>query len=78
MARSLKHTKNFKYTRHNQHFEHLEQAGNKISELRAAGITQIMSPKSLLAIRHSRGRVVKISGGYRLRWYTRELIGDKV
>lgn len=73
MARSEKHTKQFAYKRHIEHFDELNEAGAFIRKLRNKGVTQIMSIKNL-TVQLKRGRT---ASKHQVRYYTRKLVGDK-
>lgn len=62
--RPTKHTHDFRYKRHIEHFPDISLLGKRVRELRDKGITQIMSAKN-------------IRNGVRLKWYERKLLGPK-
>lgn len=88
MAKSIKHTRNFKYTRHNRLFagagDNLKEMGRYIRKLRGqAAHVELRSPKRFFKdfiTRNSKGKVISIDKDkacYSLTWYTRKDLGPK-
>ncbi len=90
MARSLKHTRNFKYTKHNKVFDNIEAEVNarelsrEVAKLRAGKEhVEIQSPRVFEQTKTTKDRhgnvIAKASRTcYSLTWYTRKDLGAKV
>lgn len=79
MARSLKHTRNFKYKRHNKVFDgfgdNLRDMGNFVRKLKAKhGHVELRSPKHFSVAQRGPHPERQC---YSLTWYTRKDMGPK-
>ncbi len=90
MAKSLKHTRDFKYTKHTKVFDNIEPEVNaremrrQVAKLRASNEhVEIRNPNAFdktTITKDRNGRVIASTTRtcYSLTWYTREDLGAKV